>query len=61
MSETNPVTNQEATQVGGGLSLTCSPEDLVNLTTKLTEAYENLIGFTSYVIERVAGDPPVQP
>jgi hypothetical protein len=48
----------DATQVeevgGGGL---CSPEELVGLTEALKTAYENLVDFTSHVIERVAGGP----
>ena len=49
----------DATQtdaVGGGLS--CSPEDLITLTEQLKQAYENLVDFTSHVIERVAGPNP---
>lgn len=40
-------------EVGGGLS--CSPEDLTRLTASLKESYENLVDFTSHVIERVIG------
>jgi hypothetical protein len=36
---------------GGGM---CSGDDLVNLTASLKEAYENLVDFTSHVIERVS-------
>jgi hypothetical protein len=61
MSDTKDLNTQEAAEVGGGLSLTCSPDDLIRLTEKLTEAYDNLVDFTSYVIGRVAGDPPAQP
>ena len=39
--------------VGGGLS--CSANELVRLTEELKTAYDNLVDFTSYVIERVAG------
>ena len=39
--------------IGGGLS--CSPEDLTRLTASLKESYENLVDFTSHVIERVIG------
>ena len=38
-------------QVGGGLS--CSPGELIELTNGLRQAYDNLVDFTSYVIERV--------
>ena len=39
--------------IGGGLS--CSPDDLTRLTASLKESYENLVDFTSHVIERVIG------
>ena len=39
--------------IGGGFS--CSAEEFVKLTENLKQAYENLIDFTSYVIERVGG------
>lgn len=61
MSDTNDLSTQEAAQVGGGITLSCSAQDLIDITTRLAEAYENLIGFTTYVIERVAGEPPPQP
>lgn len=40
-------------EIGGGLS--CSPDDLTRLTGSLKESYENLVDFTSHVIERVIG------
>lgn len=60
--DANPATpgkELDATQidaVGGGLS--CSADELVRLSESLKQAYENLIDFTSYVIERVAGPNP---
>jgi hypothetical protein len=49
----NELDEAQVEEVAGG-SL-CSPEDLVNLTNSLKQAYENLVDFTSHVIERVAG------
>lgn len=51
--DTNRLDETQAAEVGGG-SL-CSPDDLVRLTESLKTAYENLVDFTSHVIERVAG------
>jgi len=53
----NPVapadlTPEQANAIGGG---DCSVETLVRLTSELKNAYDNLVDFTSYVIERVAG------
>ena len=60
MSETkspgNSLSPEQAESVGGG-SFSCSPDDLFDLLNRLTEGYETLIGFASYVIERVAGPP----
>lgn len=44
---------EQAREVGGGDL--CSAQELVELTKALTTAYENLVEFTSHVIERVAG------
>jgi hypothetical protein len=44
----------QAETVGGGLDF-CSPDDLKGLTAALKESYDNLVDFTSYVIERMAG------
>lgn len=41
-------------EVAGGGDL-CSADQLVALTGALKESYENLVDFTSHVIERVAG------
>ena len=42
--------------VGGGLS--CTPDELRVFTEQLREMYDNLVDFTSHVIERVAGPNP---
>jgi len=55
--ETPDVPELEATtlqEVAGGGDL-CSADQLVALTGALKESYENLVDFTSHVIERVAG------
>ena len=60
--DANPATpgkELDATQidaVGGGLS--CTPEELRTFTEQLKQMYENLVDFTSHVIERVAGPNP---
>lgn len=46
---------EQTTAVGGGLS--CSADELIRLTEELKTAYDNLVDFTSYVIERVVGTP----
>jgi hypothetical protein len=33
----------------------------MDILGQLTDAYEQLIDFTGYVIGRVSGDPPAQP
>jgi hypothetical protein len=49
----------DATQVGevagAGLNL-CSADDLTAITASLIQSYENLVGFASHVIGRVAGE-----
>jgi hypothetical protein len=47
------LSSEQAEAVGGGFS--CTAEELLNLSNNLKQAYENLIDFTSYVIERVGG------
>lgn len=56
MSEPNavpgkPLSPEHVEQISGA----CTAEDLLILTRELTQAYENLVDFTSHVIERVAG------
>jgi len=59
MSETKKELSSEALKnVGGG---ECTPQQYLDILGQLTDAYEQLIDFTSYVIGRVNGDPPVQP
>jgi hypothetical protein len=41
-------------QVEGVAGGTCTVTELVNVTGKLKQAYEDLVDFTSHVIERVA-------
>lgn len=52
----NPDTNEldpaQSEEVAGGISL-CSGDDLVGITAGLKASYDNLVDFTSYVIERV--------
>jgi hypothetical protein len=47
----------DATEIDGvaGAGDTCSAQQLEELTASLTQAYENLVDFTSHVIERIAG------
>jgi hypothetical protein len=52
--EKNELDASQAEEVAGGLDL-CSPDQLRDLTAALKESYDNLVDFTSYVIERVAG------
>jgi len=52
MADTKTLTEEAAAKVGGG---ECTVKDAIELTTQLTDAYENLIEFTSYMMERVAG------
>ena len=60
MSETKKeVATEDLSKVGGGLD--CSAEEIVKITEALTDAYESLIEFTTYVIERVSGDTPPSP
>lgn len=52
MSEKTAVTTEQLEKVGGGFN--CTPEQAIDLTRGLTEAYENLIEFTTYVMERIS-------
>ena len=45
---------QAVKEVSGGLDL-CSPQELLGVSEALRQTYDNLVDFTSYVIERVAG------
>ena len=39
-------------KIGGG---ECTPQDYIDIIGQLTDAYDELVEFTSYVIGRVAG------
>jgi hypothetical protein len=54
MSDTKEVSVESLKKIGGG---ECSVQDYISLTTQLTDAYESLIDFTTYVIGRINGDP----
>lgn len=59
MSDTKtPLPAEKLTNVGGG---ECTPQQYMDILGQLTDAYEQLIDFTGYVIGRVSGDPPTQP
>lgn len=45
------LTQEEIDTISGG---GCTLTDVVNATSKLKTAYDDLVDFTSYVIERVA-------
>jgi hypothetical protein len=51
MSEKTELTTQQVEKVGGG---DCTAEQAVELSRNLTEAYENLIQFTTYMMERIS-------
>lgn len=61
MSETRPMpkipqdifTPEQLEKINGGLEV-CSAEELQGIYSTLQQNYESLVGFTSYVIERVA-------
>ena len=58
MSEVKQVSTEDVTKIGGG---GCTPEEIITITGQLTDAYESLIEFTTYVMGRVAGDQPPKP
>jgi hypothetical protein len=45
----------DATQAEEAAGGTCTLEDVLPFSETLTQTYENLVDFTSHVIERVAG------
>jgi hypothetical protein len=51
MSEKIALTTEQAETVAGG---GCTPEQIIEIAKGLTDAYENLIEFTTYVMERVS-------
>ena len=46
------LTREHLESVGGGLS--CSPDQISDITSQVVTYYENLVGATSHIIERVA-------
>ena len=61
MSDKQPgtgLTAEELKAVAGG---ECTAEQWLSALNELKNSYETLIEFTSYVIERVAGDTPPAP
>ena len=51
MSEKNALTTEQIEKIGGG---DCTPQEYMGILENLTSAYESLISFTSYVMERVS-------
>lgn len=47
------VATESLKSIGGG---SCTPDEWIKVTTELTDAYEALIDFTSYVFSRVSGE-----
>ena len=47
-----PLTAEELKAIAGG---ECTPEQWIGILDNLKQSYEQLIDFTSYVIERVSG------
>jgi hypothetical protein len=47
------LTKEHLESVGGGLS--CSTEEIVQITENIVTMYENMIDATSYMFERVLG------
>lgn len=45
-----PLSEEQLQRISGG---DCTPQDWIDIFGQLTDAYESLIDFTSYVIERV--------
>ena len=48
--EPNALSTDQLEKIGGG---ECTPSDMIQILGDLTQAYENLIDFSSHVIERV--------
>ena len=46
------LTTEQLEKIGGG---ECTPDQYYKIIEGLTDAYENLVGFVSHVIERVGG------
>jgi len=56
MSETksNEIGAEQLSDVAGGSNFSCDAADYIGLVRQLNETYEELVGFASHVIERVA-------
>jgi len=52
MPEPKVLTQEAMEKIAGG---ECTLKDAIEISTQLTDAYENLIEFTTYVMERVSG------
>ena len=50
-TDDNTLDNAQLEEIAGG---DCTARDIVTTTEGLTQAYENLVDFTSHVMERVA-------
>ena len=45
-----PITEEQIQRISGG---SCTPEEIIKVLGELKEAYDQVVDFTSYVIERV--------
>ncbi|MBL0142566.1 MAG: hypothetical protein IPP91_10835 [Betaproteobacteria bacterium] len=50
----NELDTTQVEEVAGGVNF-CTAEEYLTLTESFKSAYENLVDFTSHVIERIAG------
>lgn len=55
MSDTIPRTNLTAEELKAVAGGECTPQEWITILDQLKNSYEQLIDFTSYVIERVSG------
>lgn len=53
MADPKAISSEVAEKIGGG---DCTLKDVVDLSGELTRAYDNLVEFSTYVIERVVGE-----
>ena len=61
MSDNKPGTALSAEELKAVSGGNCTPEQWLQVLNELKQSYETLIEFTSYVIERVAGETPPAP
>jgi hypothetical protein len=47
------LTQEQIEAISGGAD--CTPQQWIDIAPQLTQAYETLVEFTTYVMERVAG------